>query len=158
MQRLARLLAIALAALALLPATAAVAAGRVAWQQRIREATAAVEQAEARSANADDAYDEMRHRKYPRGEARAAIEAERTAARAAVVEAKKELERPLAEARREGVPPGWVRVAQDDDAMGNAPPADVPEGGAQAVGLDTADDVEPARRADLPFATPSDDD
>jgi hypothetical protein len=144
MKRLAGLLAIGLATLAAALATEAPAAGRVAWQERIREATAAVEQAEARRSAAEDAYDEMRHRKYPRGEARAAVEAERTAARAAVAETQQQLDALLAEARSEGVPPGWVRRAQAEDA--DAEPAD-------AAAAD--DDIEPAVRANLPFDKPA---
>ena len=118
-RRFARALALAalggwLAALAPAPPAAAAPddAEWSAWLERIDEARLALVQAERRSEAADLAVQKMRHRRKPRGEARAALFTEREAARAARADAERALEELLEEARRAGVPPGWLRPQQ----------------------------------------------
>jgi hypothetical protein len=62
----------------------------------------------------------MRHRRRERGEAKAEIIEEQEAAREAVTQAARGLDALLEEARRAGVPPGWIREAMEDT------PADQP--------------------------------
>jgi multidrug resistance efflux pump len=142
MKRIACALALALAAAAGAPRAGAGSGGHAGWQERVQEARDAVEQARARRDAAEDAYDEMRHRKYPRGDARAGVEAERSAAREALTEAQRNLDTLLDQARRAGVPPGWVRAPE---ATG-ADAADVPA---------SPDDGGRAKRANLPFGKPA---
>lgn len=80
------------------------------WRERIADARADVGRAHQRRDAAESAVDRMRHRRYPRGEAREALFEEREAARQAVAEAERALEETLEEARRAGVPPGWLRA------------------------------------------------
>ncbi len=127
-RRLAR--SLALAALLGMPGACALAkpavatlpgeAERVAWRERIGEARGAVEQAQRRCEAAEAAIQKMRHRRRPRGDAREALFAERDAARAARAQSERALAERLEEARRAGVPPGWLRAAE-------AAPAAVPE-------------------------------
>ena len=99
------------------------ASEREAWQERVAEARAAVLRAQQRRTAAETAVDRMRHRRHPRGEAREALFAEREAARLGVTEAERTLEELLEEARRAGVPPGWLRApaAQSGAAAAAAP-------------------------------------
>ena len=83
---------------------------RESWQQRVAEARAELERAQQRRDAAETAVDRMRHRKHPRGEAREALFAEREAARADAAGAERALDALLDEARRAGVPPGWLRA------------------------------------------------
>ena len=85
-------------------------AEREMWQERVAERRADVERARERREAAETAVDRMRHRRRPRGDAREALFAEREAARAGVAEAELALEELLEEARRAGVPPGWLRA------------------------------------------------
>jgi chromosome segregation ATPase len=55
----------------------------------------------------------MRHRRRARGERKAAILAELEAAEKALQEAKRELAEFEAQARRDGVPPGWMREVRE---------------------------------------------
>jgi hypothetical protein len=82
------------------------------WQERIAEARRAVEQAQRRRETADAAVQRMRHRRKPRGDAREALFAERDEARAAQAQAERDLEALLEEARRAGVPPGWLAAEE----------------------------------------------
>ena len=143
MRRIACALALALAAAAAAPPAGAGSGGQAGWQQRVQEARDAVEQARARRDAAEDAYDEMRHRKYPRGDARAAVEAERTAAGEALAEAQRNLDTLLDQARRAGVPPGWVRAPEPSAADAADLPANADDGG------------QAAKRANLPFGKPA---
>jgi len=126
------------------------------WQRRIAEARAVVAQAQLREASAEKTYDEMRARAYPRGAAKLAIEAERTAARDDLTRAQGDLEALLEQARREGVPPGVLRATEgsvavrDASATEAARAADLPD---EAPTAD--DDTERARPADIPVETPA---
>ena len=125
-RRLARALAALAGLLAGWPDAPAVArprpdeAERVAWQERIAQARAALDEAQRRSDAAEAAVQKMRHRRKPRGDAREALFAERDAARTDHAEAERALAELLEQARRAGVPPGWLRADE-------APPADAPE-------------------------------
>ena len=112
--------ALALAALAATPGAAALAmpaaaelpsdADRAEWRERVGAARAEVERAQRRSEAAEKAVKQMRHRRHPRGAAREALFAEREAADAARAEAERALDELLEQARRAGVPPGWLRA------------------------------------------------
>jgi len=80
------------------------------WRDRVAEARAEVERAHERRDTAEKAVDRMRHSHHPRGAAREALLAEREEARAGVTGAEKALEDLLEQARRAGVPPGWLRA------------------------------------------------
>lgn len=126
MRRLACALVTGLALAAAAASAGPDPAEQASWAQRLGDAREAVEQAQARRSAAEDAYDEMRHRQYPRGEARAAVEAERTAARDAVTDAQQKLDALLDEARLAGVPPGWLRAPDASPAAPDAPAAEAP--------------------------------
>lgn len=94
---------------------------RAMWEQRLRDARAALAAARARHEAAELAYKHMRHRDRARGEARAAILEEREAARRALEEAEARLEALPEAARRAGVPPGWLRIDSEDEPAAPAP-------------------------------------
>ena len=155
MKRLAGMLAIALACLGAAAHAESDPSDPAGWQQRLREARAVVARAQTRQTAAEAAYDRMRSRQYPRGEAKLAIEAERTAARDDAARAQQDLEELLEQARRAGVPPGWLRAteaspaAPDVSATEAARAADLPD---EAPSAD--DDSERAAPADVPYETP----
>lgn len=93
---------------------------RAAWQERFREARRALAEAEARDAAALESYRKMKRRNQARGDAKVAIVSEREEARAALEKATADLEALTEEARRAGVPPGWLR---DPAARPDAPAA-----------------------------------
>lgn len=88
------------------------------WVKRIRDARGELASAHARYEKAVHAYSEMRHRRHERGEAKLAIIDEQEAARGAITQAARKLDALLEEARRAGVPPGWIREAMDDVPAG----------------------------------------
>ena len=96
------------------------------WQERVAEARELVVRAQERRDAAETAVDRMRHRRRPRGEARAALFAEREEARLGVADAERTLEELLEEARRAGVPPGWLLepAAQSPAEAAEAPAPD----------------------------------
>jgi len=81
------------------------------WVSRVREAYASVAEARSRNVLAQDAYARMRHRPGERGGEKAAILEEVTAAKLNLADAEARLAQVLEEARRAGVPPGWIREA-----------------------------------------------
>jgi hypothetical protein len=83
---------------------------RDAWQERLDEARAELSRAEQRRDAAETAVDRMRHRRRPRGDARKALFAEREQARADAEAARRALDELLEQARRAGVPPGWLQA------------------------------------------------
>jgi hypothetical protein len=101
---------------------------RDAWQQRVREAREAVVRAEARAREADVAYERMRHRDHPRGKGAQAVLAERTAAHQDAEASRAGLDEVLEQARRAGVPPGWLRAeaSQAGAADSGSPPTQAP--------------------------------
>jgi hypothetical protein len=86
---------------------------RATWEQAVRDARAALAAAQERHAAADRAYRQMRHHHRGRGEKKAEILAEREAAAQELAEAQERLEALPEEARRAGVPPGWLQL--DDE-------------------------------------------
>ncbi len=81
------------------------------WQSRQLEAIHDVENARDRYRAASAEYQQMRHRRRMRGERKAQVIAELDAAREALEEAERQLVEFNEEARRVGVPPGWLRAA-----------------------------------------------
>jgi hypothetical protein len=80
-----------------------------AWVDRIEAAAADLEKTRARLRADEGALTRARHRRYPRGEALAELEASVEAGRAALEKAEAELPELLEQARRAGVPPGRLR-------------------------------------------------
>jgi len=81
---------------------------RAAWARRAAEARMRVEKARARVKAAEDAYQNMRQRNYPRGEAKDAIVAEVEASKKALAAAEARLQRLGESARDADVPPAWI--------------------------------------------------
>ena len=81
------------------------------WQQRHQTAIRAVEHARRRYGSALAAYEKARHRQSVRGEKKKAVLAEREEAREAWANAERQLVEFRDEARRAGVPPGYLRDA-----------------------------------------------
>jgi hypothetical protein len=77
------------------------------------DAHRAVDESHAQLDTALEAYQSMRHRLNERGDAKAAIEMDLERARAEVSTAEAHLNHLLETARRAGVPPGWLREAQE---------------------------------------------
>ena len=101
-----------------------IAAEKARWIERLSQKQAELADAKARHAQAQAAYQRMRTRTTSRGEKRTRVVAELRDSEAALAEAEAQLESALAEARSEGVPPGWIR---DVNSRGNAAaPAPVP--------------------------------
>lgn len=111
---LAALLAISGGPIHAPPATAELADTRrnEEWKERVAEARADVASAYERRDAAETAVDRMRHSRHPRGAAREGLFSEREEARAGVAEAKRALDELLEQARRAGVPPGWLRAPE----------------------------------------------
>jgi len=97
-----------------------IAAEKADWIERLSEKQQEFANAKARHARAQANYQRMRTRNTSRGDKRLKSVSELQAAENAVTEAAAELEATLAEARREGVPPGWIR---DAGSRSNAPAA-----------------------------------
>ncbi len=81
------------------------------WQKRHREAIRTVDYERRHYASALAAYQKSRHRRSVRGEEKQEILVQREAAREAWAEAERWLVEFRDEARREGVPPGYLRDA-----------------------------------------------
>ncbi len=82
-----------------------------AWMNRIQQARARLSTAQDRYASAMVSYRQMKHRRRARGEQKLSILTQRKAARSELTAAQRELDALLEQARREGVPPGWLREA-----------------------------------------------
>jgi hypothetical protein len=91
------------------------------WVQRIRAARGAVERAREEEAKSSFAYGHMRRHGKIRGDRREEIVEQRDTTHQARIEAERALEVLLERARREGVPPGWVREALEGFEV--SPPA-----------------------------------
>lgn len=99
-----------------------VAAEKKRWVERLQEKREALANAKARKATAEAHYTRMRTRNKARGDARANVRAELTTAVADVAKAQEDYDAVLEAARREGVPPGWLRDA--GATRGPASPSD----------------------------------
>jgi hypothetical protein len=96
------------------------------WQARFRAARTAVETQRVRRQEALDAYTQMRHRRRERGDEKQRILEELTASEVALEASENALEELFEEARRAGVPPGWIRTARDDSPAAREPGPDDP--------------------------------
>lgn len=98
---------------------------RESWLRRIRDARDQLGAARERYDQAVQAYGKMRHRRKARGAEKSAILDERAASSAALDAAEEDLHALLEEARRAGVPPGWIRDAlEGEEGAGPADRAD----------------------------------
>jgi len=88
------------------------------WTDRIRDARERVHTAQNLYVTAMLSYRQMRHRRRARGEEKLYVLTLRKAAQSELSSAEHDLDRLLEEARRSGVPPGWLR-----DAMAENNPA-----------------------------------
>jgi len=100
--------------------TATIAAEKARWVERLREKHDDLAQAKARHTHAQATYQRMKTRNKMRGDRRTRIVSELRASETALADAEAGLEAALSAARREGVPPGWIREASSG---GNAAPA-----------------------------------
>jgi hypothetical protein len=80
------------------------------WRGRVLDSRARLDAARKRHGAALTAYQDMRRRRHPRGEAAAEIEAEFEAAKLELEQSEAAVEALDEEARRAGAPPGWLRV------------------------------------------------
>lgn len=95
-----------------------------AWIERLDAAVSTRDAARRRLEKAEEAVRVMRHRRYPRGEAREEIEQERAEAERALERAETTLPALLEEARHEGIPAGVLRPYEAlQGAGGDARPA-----------------------------------
>ncbi len=94
-----------------MPPVSAPPLGREVWQKQIEEAREELVLARARHEAALAAYRDVRHRRRARGARKQVALKERSEAEAALDEAERRLEELLQQARRAGVPPGWIRDA-----------------------------------------------
>jgi hypothetical protein len=102
------LLAIGLCLAAAAPASGDDDAALAGWKQRLEQAKQEVVRAREQAAAADAAYASMRHDRSARGGEKAKVIAARAEAEHAVSDAQARLEALREEARRAGVPPGWL--------------------------------------------------
>jgi len=98
-----------------------IAAEKADWIERLSEKQRELANAKARHARAQASYQRMRTRNTSRGDKRSQSVGELQAAETALEEAEAELKATLADARREGVPPGWIRDASSRSS--NSPAA-----------------------------------
>jgi hypothetical protein len=82
-------------------------------REDLQEALEGFEQARRRHLAAEEAYENWRQRKWPRGEAKALILGERKAARSRWETMRAELPRAIERARRAGMPPGELRPYEE---------------------------------------------
>ena len=80
-----------------------------AWETRLTEAHAKLEQARTRAASSEQAVTRARHRRYPRGDAFDDLQAAAEADRKALTAAEAELPELLEQARQAGVESGVLR-------------------------------------------------
>ena len=83
--------------------------GRQEWRERLLIANQEVAIAQKRSETALSVYENMRHRRRPRGDARQAIMDELELSREALTTAQQDLEKLEKAARRAGAPPSWLK-------------------------------------------------
>ncbi|MCG8588153.1 MAG: hypothetical protein MJE66_02600 [Proteobacteria bacterium] len=112
------------------------------WQELYRALWEAVDEAEAKIAATQEKYRDGRQKRRLRGEEKALLLEEMKAARAERTKAREELERFPEDARRAGVPPGWLREV------------DLEREEARAAATTDAVPPDPAPDADDPLAAP----
>ena len=91
------------------------------WIERLRQAHRSVDATRARHAKAKADYGRARHRNRARGDRRAALLRKIEESEAAVKQAEQHLEELREEARRTGVPPGWIRDAEREGPASRQP-------------------------------------
>jgi septal ring factor EnvC (AmiA/AmiB activator) len=110
------------------PASADEESDLAAWKQRLEEAQAQVVDAQERAGSAEVAYQRMRHDRSMRGAEKAKVMAERAESEHAVGDAKARLEALREQARRAGVPPGWIYTDPPQAPSGSDDPPASPDG------------------------------
>jgi uncharacterized protein (DUF3084 family) len=93
---------------AIAPSAAYDDAELAAWREQLDRAEAQLANAQSRANAAEAAYVNMRHDRSVRGDDKAKVLAERTAAQRNLTTAQTDLETLREEARRAGAPPQWV--------------------------------------------------
>ena len=91
------------------------------WVGRLRQAHRSVDETRARHAKAKADYGRARHRNRARGDRRSALLREIEESEAAMIQAEQRLEELREEARRTGVPPGWIREAESEGPASRQP-------------------------------------
>jgi multidrug resistance efflux pump len=97
-----------------------IAAEKADWIERLSEKQRDFANAKARYAQAQASYQRMRTRNTSRGNKRSQSVAELQNAETALADAEADLEATLADARRQGVPPGWIRDANIESSASPA--------------------------------------
>ena len=98
---------------------------RAKWQKRSVDAYRGLAEARQRHDAAVANYSRLRSHNRDRGDARVNALHERAEAEANLAAAETRLESLSEEARKAGVPPGWIRVF-DEDWAGDSEPANTP--------------------------------
>lgn len=93
---------------------------REVWQELVSRAKRRLEQSRARYQEALANYSKMR-RQHARGDPKVTALEERAAAEAEYLEAKRAWEELPEQARRAGVPPGWLRLPDGSDPAAPSP-------------------------------------
>ena len=83
--------------------------GRTQWREQLLAANQQVAIAQQRNAAALSAYQSMRHRRRPRGDAKQAIMDELEFSREEIARSQQNLEKLERAARRAGAPPSWLK-------------------------------------------------
>ncbi len=83
--------------------------GRTQWREQLLAANQQVAIAQKRNAAALSAYESMRHRRRPRGDAKQAIMDELEFSREEIARSQQNLEKLEKAARRAGAPPSWLK-------------------------------------------------
>ena len=101
--------------------------GREQWREQLLAANQEVAIAQKRNAAALSAYQSMRHRRRPRGDAKQAIMDELEFSREEIARSQQNLEKLEKAARRAGAPPSWLKFDPAEiDAATQAPASPEP--------------------------------
>ncbi|MFB3118655.1 MAG: hypothetical protein ACE1ZP_07800 [Myxococcota bacterium] len=101
--------------------------GRTQWREQLLAANQRVAIAQKRNAAALSAYQSMRHRRRPRGDAKQAIMDELEFSREEIARSQQNLEKLERAARRAGAPPRWLKFDPAEiDAATQAPASPEP--------------------------------
>ncbi len=101
--------------------------GREQWREQLLTANQRVAIAQKRNAAALIAYQSMRHRRRPRGDAKQAIMDELEFSREEIARSQQDLEKLEKAARRAGAPPSWLKFDPAEiDAATQAPASPEP--------------------------------
>ena len=101
--------------------------GRTQWREQLLAANQQVAIAQKRNAAALSAYERMRHRRRPRGDAKQAIMDELEFSREEIARSQQKLEKLEKAARRAGAPPSWLKFDPAEiDAATQAPASPEP--------------------------------